>query len=253
MYYYNDYGTITWTFDWTWLLLILAFVITIWAQARVSSAYRKYAQMGTRSRTTGAQIAKAMLNAGGIATEGVRTVQQELDGEVPSVQINAIGGQMTDHFDPRTNTVNLSQDVYSGTSVASVAIAAHECGHVLQKKHRYAPMKARNAFVPVVNICSKLAFPLILIGIFFSTFDILVTIGIWVYFGVVLFQLVTLPVEFNASNRAMQYLSSSGLLTEIEQGEARKMLNAAAMTYVSAMLASFLTFPRLLLIRGNRR
>ena len=178
-------------FDWTWLILIPAFIITIWAQARVSNAYKKYSQIPAKSGVTGREFAQSMLRQNGV------------DG----VAVRPVAGDMTDHFDPRNNTVNLSEGVYAKHSIAAVSIAAHECGHVLQKDKKYGPMRIRNAIVPVVNFATKLAFPLILIGILFSArvpgLEVLVDIGAWVYFAVVIFQLVTLPVEFNASKRAM--------------------------------------------------
>ena len=171
---------------------------------------------------------------------------------VTGVTVRSVPGNMTDHFDPRSQTVNLSEGVYAKHSIAAVSIAAHECGHVLQKEKKYGPMRVRNAIVPVVNFATKLAFPLILIGILFSArtpgMGVLVDIGAWVYFAVVIFQLITLPVEFNASKRAMANISASGVLTAQEQTEAKRMLNAAAMTYVAAMLASFLSFLRLLVL-----
>ncbi len=224
-------------FDWTWLLLIPAFIVTIWAQARVSGTYKKYAKVPTESGVTGAEFARTMLRQNGVT----------------GVAVNSTQGTLTDHFDPRNNTVNLSQEVYRGHSVASIAIAAHECGHVLQKEKKYAPMRARNAIVPVVNVCSNLAFPLILIGILFSSMTVLVDIGAWIYFAVVIFQLITLPVEFNASKRAMTNISASGVLNATELAEAKKVLSAAAMTYVAGMLAAFLSFLRLMLIANRRR
>ncbi len=224
-------------FDWTWLILIPAFIITIWAQAKVSSAYKKYSEIPAASGVTGREFAQTMLR------------QNNIDG----VRVQAIEGQMTDHFDPRNNTVSLSEGVYSKHSVAAVSIAAHECGHVLQRFKKYGPMRVRNAIVPVVNVATSLAFPLILIGLLFSeNMGVLVDIGAWVYFAVVIFQLITLPVEFNASKRAMENIQASGVLSLQEQGEAKKMLNAAAMTYVAAMLASFLSFLRLFLLSRRR-
>jgi len=218
--------------DWTWLLLILALIISIWAQAKVSGTYKKYSKVRIASGATGAEFAQTMLRQNG----------------VNGIDIVRIKGQMTDHFDPRKGTVALSEGVYSKDSVAAVAIAAHECGHVLQREKKYGPMKVRNALVPFTNICSRAAFPLIIIGIIFSGFDILINIGTWLYFAVVVFQLITLPVEFNASGRALQNISASGVMTQTEQAEAKKMLSAAALTYVAAMLASFLSFLRLLLL-----
>lgn len=222
--------------DWTWLILIPAFIITIWAQARVSSAYKKYSAISAQSGVSGREFAQTMLRQNGVT----------------GVTVRSVPGNMTDHFDPRSQTVNLSEGVYAKHSIAAVSIAAHECGHVLQKEKKYGPMRVRNAIVPVVNFATKLAFPLILIGILFSArtpgMGVLVDIGAWVYFAVVIFQLITLPVEFNASKRAMANISASGVLTAQEQTEAKRMLNAAAMTYVAAMLASFLSFLRLLVL-----
>lgn len=224
-------------FDWTLLLLIPAFIVSAIAQARISSTYRKYSQIPDRSGTTGAQFAAQMLRS----------------NNVTGITIQPVAGELTDHFDPRTDTVNLSQDVYAGHSVASVAIAAHECGHVLQDVTDYAPMRMRAAIVPVANLCSNISMPLILIGIIFSAFSFLVSIGAWMFFAVVVFQLVTLPVEFNASSRAMKNIAASGVLTADEEQGARKVLSAAAMTYVAATLSAFLSFLRLLIIANNRR
>lgn len=228
---------IGWVIDPTWILVIAALVITIAAQAKVSSTYKKYAKVKSRNGVTGAQFAQQML----------------ANNSVQGVSIVPIKGELTDHFDPRNNTVSLSEDIYMESSVASVAIAAHECGHVLQKFTGYGPMKVRNAIVPVTNVCSQISFFLILIGIFFAQFSMLVDIGAWVFFGVVIFQIITLPVEFNASSRALKNIESAGVLTVEEQAGAKKVLSAAAMTYVAGMLASFLSFLRLLLIANRRR
>ncbi len=230
------YWPVGWN-DWTWLLLIPALIITIWAQARVSSTYRKYSKVRVSSGVTGAAFAQTMLRQNGVS----------------GVNIVRIKGEMTDHFDPKNGTVALSEGVYAKDSVAAVAIAAHECGHVLQHEKKYGPMKVRGALVPVTNICSTIAFPLILIGIIFSGFTVLIDIGTWLYLAVVIFQLVTLPVEFNASGRALQNISASGVMTETEQAEAKKMLSTAALTYVAAMLASFLSFLRLFLLSRRSR
>ena len=222
---------------WSLLLLVPAFIISGIAQARVSSTYRKYAQVPDRSGVTGAQFAAQMLRA----------------NQVTGVRIQPVGGELSDHFDPRDNTVSLSKDVYAGHSVASVAIAAHECGHVLQKFTDYVPMKIRHALVPVVNVCSQASMPLILVGMIFASFSALVDIGAWLFFATVIFQLVTLPVEFNASSRALANIQSSGVLTADELSGAKQVLSAAAMTYVAAMLSSFMSFLRLLLIANSRR
>lgn len=225
------------TYFWSLLLLIPAFIISGIAQARVSSTYRQYSSVPDRSGTTGAQFAAQMLRA----------------NDVNGVRIQPVGGTLSDHFDPRNDTVNLSQDVYSGHSVASVAIAAHECGHVLQKFTNYAPMKMRSAIVPIVNVCSNMSMPLILLGMIMSSFSVLVDVGAWLFFATVVFQVVTLPVEFNASSRALRNIEVSGVLTADELQGAKKVLSAAAMTYVAAMLSAFMSFLRLVLIANSRR
>lgn len=222
---------------WSLLLLIPAFIISAIAQARVSGTYKKYADVPDRSGTTGAQFAAEMLHA----------------NDVQGVRIQPVPGTLSDHFDPRNNTVNLSQDVYSGHSVASVAIAAHECGHVLQKFTDYTPMKIRSAIVPAVNVCSHISMPLILLGMIMSSFSFLVDLGAWLFFATVIFQLVTLPVEFNASNRALRNIQASGVLTADELAGAKKVLSAAAMTYVAAMISAFMSFLRLIIIANSNR
>lgn len=223
--------------DWSWILIIISLIITVAAQAKVSGAYNKYKRLPVRSGVTGSSFAQQMLSANNIYDVAVRPVN----------------GELSDHYDPRTNTVNLSEKVYTDSSVASVAVAAHECGHVLQKYTNYGPMALRGAIVPVTNFCSQASFILILIGIIFSSFSFLVNLGAIIYFVVVIFQLVTLPVEFNASSRALKYIESSGVVAADELKGAKSMLSAAAMTYVASMLAAFLTFLRLILIANRRR
>lgn len=239
--YYGSYagagGGFANLFDWTLLLLIPAFIISGIAQARISGAYRKYSRIPDRAGVTGAQFAQRMLSSNNIS----------------GVTIQPVQGELSDHYDPRTNTVNLSPEVFAGHSIASVAVAAHECGHVLQAYSGYVPMRVRSSIVPAVNLCSNISFPLILIGMFFSAFSFLVDVGAWIFFAVVIFQLVTLPVEFNASSRALANLQASGVLSPDEQQGAKAMLRAAAMTYVASMLSAFLSFLRLILIANGRR
>lgn len=223
--------------DFSWILIIISLIITGIAQARVSGAYAKYKKLPVRSGITGAMFAQNMLSNNGIHDLGIKAVQ----------------GELSDHYDPRTNTVNLSEKVYTDSSVASVAVAAHECGHVLQKYTNYKPMSLRGAIVPITNFCSQASFILILVGIIFSSFSFLVNAGAIIYFVVVIFQLVTLPVEFNASARALKYIEGSGVVASDELKGAKSMLKAAAMTYVASMLAAFLTFLRLILIANRRR
>lgn len=223
--------------DWTWLLLIPAFIITIWAQSKVTSTYQKYSKVPNQRGISGADFADIMLR----------------QNNITDVRVQSTQGTLTDHYDPRNDTVNLSEGVYGQRSVASVAIAAHECGHVLQKKKNYGPMKVRHALVPVVNLASNLAFPLMLIGMLFASMNGLVQVGVWLYFASVIFQLVTLPVEFNASRRALANIETTGVMTTTEQAEAKEVLQAAALTYVAAMLAAFLSFLRLFLIANRNR
>ena len=165
----------------------------------------------------------------------------------------ATTGHLTDHFDPRSKVIRLSEGVYNGTSIASVAVAAHECGHAIQHNEDYKPIKVRNAILPVANIGSSLALPLVLLGIFLGGFEILTTVGIALFLAVVLFQLVTLPVEFNASRRAMVSMEGLGILDDGELPGARRVLTAAAMTYVASVLSSLLSLMRLLLLSRSRR
>ena len=188
---------------------------------------------------TGAEAARRLLNAQGIYDV---TVQQ-------------IAGELTDHYDPRTKTVNLSESVYGSTSIAAVGVAAHECGHAIQHANGYVPLRVRGAFVPVANIGSNLAWPLIIIGLIFrgSMSTVLIQAGIIMFSLAVLFQLITLPVEFNASHRAMQQLERTGILGGNELRDTRKVLTAAAMTYVASAASMILQLLRLIILFGGRR
>ena len=188
---------------------------------------------------TGAEAARRLLNAQGIY----------------DVTVRRVGGRLSDHYDPRSKTVNLSDDVYNSTSVAAIGVAAHECGHAIQDAVGYAPLKFRGALVPVANFGSQISWPLILIGLLFSSgsSSMLITLGILMFSLSVLFQLVTLPVEFNASSRAVNLLDRTGILAGQEVGQTRQVLSAAALTYVAAAAASILQLLRLLILFGNRR
>lgn len=229
-------------FDWTYIYLVLpCIILSLWASSQVNSTFKKYSNCYSAHRLTGAQAAERVLSANGV--RGVR--------------IEHISGNLTDHFDPRTNVIRLSDNVYNSTSVAAIGVACHEAGHAVQYAVDYAPIKLRAAIIPVTNIGSKLAMPLILLGILFSFMGnlsyALVYLGIGCFSLSLIFQLVTLPVEFNASRRAMQSIESSGLLTEEEQRGARKTLTAAAMTYVAATAVSLAQLLRLLILFGGRR
>ena len=237
MPYFYYYG-----FDMTYIVLVLPFVIlSIWASTNVNSTFRKYSQQLSRRHITGAEAAQRVLSANGVT----------------GVKIERIGGNLTDHFDPRTNVIRLSDDVFDSTSTAAIGVACHEAGHAVQYAQHYGPIKLRAAIIPVTNIGSKLAIPLILLGVLFSAFAdmsyTLVYLGIACFALSLVFQLVTLPVEFNASRRALQAIESGELLTDEERRGARKTLTAAAMTYVAATAVALAQLLRLLLIFGGRR
>lgn len=224
--------------DSTYILVVIGAVICMIASARVKSTYNKYSSYRSMSGMTGAQAAERILNAAGIY----------------DVQIRHISGSLTDNYNPGNKTLNLSDSVYGSTSVAAVGVAAHECGHAIQHQKNYAPLSIRSAIVPVANIGSTLAWPLILIGLFFtrSTGSVLINLGILCFSFAVLFQLVTLPVEFNASRRAMSLLETQGILGQEELKYTGKVLRAAALTYVASAAAAILQLLRLVLLFGGR-
>lgn len=220
--------------DPTMILLIPAIILAIWAQMRVSSTYSKYSKVSSARGATGAETAKFLLEHNGL----------------PDVKIEAVKGKLSDHYDPRSNTVRLSTDNYRGRSLSAVAVAAHEVGHAIQHGTGYIPLKIRHSILPATNLGSWAAFPLFIIGFLFNT-PLLMDIGIILFAGVVIFHFVTLPVEFNASHRALAQLSSNGMLVEEEVRGARKVLNAAALTYVAATAVALIHLVRLLILRGN--
>ena len=224
--------------DPTYMLVVLGAVICLIASARVKSTFHKYSAYRSRSNLTGAQAAERILHAAGIYDVSVRHVS----------------GNLTDHYDPRHKTLNLSDSVYGSASVAAVGVAAHECGHAIQHQKNYAPLSMRSAIVPVANFGSVLAWPLILAGMLFSsgTGTMLINIGIICFSFAVLFQLITLPVEFNASGRALRILGDTGILTSDELPMTRKVLGAAALTYVASAAAAILQLLRLILLFGGR-
>lgn len=223
-------------FDPTIVLVLIGALISMWASGRVQSTFQKYSRVRSMSGMTGAEAAKRLLHSQGIY----------------DVTVQAVRGNLTDHYDPRTKTVNLSEAVYSQTSVAAIGVAAHECGHAMQDNVGYGPLKLRGAFVPVANFGSKLSWPLILIGLLLGVSSFL-QIGIWMFTLAVLFQLITLPVEFNASGRAVRLLGDVGILQGEEVDQTRKVLGAAALTYVAAAAASILQLLRLVILFGGRR
>lgn len=229
-------------FDWTYVYLVLpCLILSLWASARVNSTFKRYSRQFSSRGITGADAAQRVLRANGIG----------------NVRIERIGGNLTDHYDPTTNVIRLSDDVYGSTSTAAIGVACHEAGHAVQYAQGYAPIKLRAAIIPVTNFGSKLAMPLILLGILFSslgnTSDLFINLGIACFGLSVLFQLVTLPVEFNASHRALAAIEQNGILTDDELAGARKTLSAAAMTYVAATAAALAQLLRLLVLFGNNR
>lgn len=222
-------------FDYSYLVLIPAMLFALIAQGMVNSAFTKYNKVGTGSNMTGADAARLILDRNGL--------QQ--------VKIEQVAGNLTDHFDPRTNVIRLSQSVYGSTGIAAVGVAAHEAGHAVQYAEGYGPMKIRSAIIPATNIGSRLALPIFLIGLLFS-YEIAM-IGIILFSLTAVFQAVTLPVEFNASRRAMEALDGSARLTSDELRGAKKVLTAAALTYVAALAMALSQILRLLLIANRRR
>ena len=236
MRYYYGYG-----FDWTYIVLVLPCVLlSLWASANVNSTFKKYSAQYSLRRLTGAEAAQRVLSANGV--RGVR--------------IERVGGNLTDHYDPKTNVIRLSDSVYSSTSTAAIGVACHEAGHAVQYAENYAPIKLRAAIIPITNFGSRLAMPLIMLGLVLSFIEnfsyFFVYLGIACFGLSLVFQLVTLPVEFNASRRAKQAIESANLLTEEEQRGAKKTLQAAALTYVAATATALAQLLRLLVIFGGR-
>lgn len=223
-------------YDPTWWLIIAGMILCLIASGNVSATYRRYSKIDNARGMTASEVAERILKGAGIY----------------EVRIERIEGDLTDHYDPKNKVVRLSESVYHSSSVAAIGVAAHECGHVIQHYGGYAPIRVRNAIVPVVNFGSKLSWPLILLGILFGLTS-LVDVGIILFSVVLLFQLVTLPVEFNASKRAIRIIRDDGILQGDEVVGAKKVLNAAALTYVAGTIATALQVLRLFLLFGRRR
>lgn len=225
--------------DPTYILVVIGAVICMIASARVKGTFNKYSQLRSMSGMNGAQVAQRVLQAAGIY----------------DVQVRHVSGSLTDHYDPRTKTVNLSDPVYNATSVAALGVAAHECGHAIQHAKSYAPLSIRSALVPIANFGSMLAWPVILIGLFFNTRSsgLIIDIGILLFSAAVLFQLVTLPVEFDASRRALVMLRTQGILADDELKYTRRVLKSAALTYVASAAAAILQLLRIIFITNGRR
>lgn len=222
--------------DWTMILLIPAILLSLYAQAKVQGAYAKWSQVRSASGVSGAMAARELLNRAGL----------------DHVRVEMVQGHLTDHYDPRTKTLRLSPQVYNSSSIAALGIAAHETGHAIQHDVGYYPLALRNSLVPVANFGSNLAFPLIILGLLMGLPKLAIW-GVYAFTAVVLFQLVTLPVEFNASSRAVALLEGSGFITRNEVAPTKAVLNAAALTYVAAAVTAVLNLLRLLIISGVLR
>ena len=226
-------------YDWTYLLVLIGVVVCMAASSRVRSVFSRYSRVRSHSGMTGKEAAEQILRRNGIY----------------DVQVIHIPGNLTDHYNPGKKTLGLSDSVYNSSSVAAIGVAAHECGHAVQHAVGYAPLSIRGALVPVANFGSALSWPLILIGLLMNSqmSGLLINLGILLFSAAVLFQIVTLPVEFNASSRAVRVLESSGMLYPEEVGDVKKVLRAAALTYVAGAASMILQFLRLIIIGGRRR
>lgn len=230
MYTYGFFGP-------SYLLIIIGLVISLWASWYVNHNFKKYDEVPSHHGTSGADAARFILDNAGLQ----------------NVQIQRVSGKLTDNYNPTNKTLNLSESTYDSTSVAAIGVAAHECGHAIQDQTSYAPMRLRSALVPAVNLGSNFSIPIILLGVILGANQTLIQIGIWLFALVVLFQVVTLPVEFNASGRAVKILSSSTLVDSDEVPMVKQVLFAAALTYVAAVISTVLQLLRLILIFGDNR
>ena len=234
-FYYANRG-MGWGFDGTYVLIILAFLISALVSAKMNATFSKYSKVRSYCGMTGAQAAQRILSSAGIY----------------DVRIEHVSGKLTDHYDPSNKMLRLSYAVYGNTSIAAIGVAAHECGHAVQHARNYVPLSVRSAIVPVANFGSQLSWPLFLAGLIFS-FRPLLMIGILLFCAALLFQIVTLPVEFNASARALRMLDETGIMGRQEIRGTKKVLRAAAMTYVAAVIGSLLQLLRLLILSGAFR
>lgn len=234
-FYYANRG-MGWGFDGTYVLIILAFLISALVSAKMNATFSKYSKVRSYCGMTGAQAAQRILSSAGIY----------------DVRIEHVSGKLTDHYDPSNKVLCLSDAVYGNTSIAAIGVAAHECGHAVQHARNYVPLSVRSAIVPVANFGSQLSWPLFLAGLIFS-FRPLLMIGILLFCAALLFQIVTLPVEFNASARALRMLDETGIMGRQEIRGTKKVLRAAAMTYVAAVIGSLLQLLRLLILSGAFR
>ena len=226
-----------WYYDPTFILVFAGLILTLIASAGVKSTFARYSRVRCMAGYTGAQAAQEVLRISGIY----------------DVRIERVAGELTDHYDPRAKVLRLSDSTYGSNSVAAVCVAAHECGHAIQDQEDYVPLRFRSAFVPVANLGTQVAFPILLLGVFLGSSHFLIQVGLLCFFFGVLFQLITLPVEFNASGRAVRILRETGMMSDDELSKTKKVLSAAAMTYVAAAAASILSMLRLIILFGGNR
>ncbi len=226
-YYYGGY----------WIILIPAIILSLYASIKVNSTFNKYSKVHNSSGLTGYDCARRILDMSGLS----------------NVSIERVAGSLTDHYDPRARVLRLSESVYNATTISAVSVAAHECGHAIQHQQEYAPLNIRNAIVPVVNFASYASWIFILLGVVLGSSSFFLPLGIALFAATVVFQLITLPVEFDASNRAVKILSQTGMIYGGEAKAAKKVLSAAALTYVAAALSAVLNLVRLLLIFNDNR
>ncbi|TCL60090.1 hypothetical protein EDD76_103283 [Kineothrix alysoides] len=231
------YGYYGYYMDPTYILVLIGAILCIAASSRLNSTYNKYEKIRSKSGMTGAEAAARILSYSGIH----------------DVRIERVSGNLTDHYDPKNKVLRLSDRTYGSASIAALGVAAHECGHAVQHQEEYMPIRFRNALAPIANISSTLSIPLILLGVILGMYSSLVQVGIWVFAIAILFQIVTLPVEYNASSRALVMLQDYGITGGEETASCKKVLSAAALTYVAGVASSLLQLLRLLLLFGNRR
>ena len=224
-------------YDWTYFLVLIGAGLSLWASARVKSNFTKYSQVSSVRGYTAAEVAEQILHGAGVY----------------DVKVERVSGNLTDHYDSSSKILRLSDTVYDSMSVAAIGVAAHECGHAIQDNESYVPLRLRHMLVPIVNFGNRLSMPRFVIGLIFGLYDSLVPIGIFLFSFAVLFQIVTLPVEFNASSRAVAILGERGMVTSEELPKVKKVLTAAAYTYLAAAAASALQLLRLILISRSRR
>ena len=226
-------------YDWTYILVLIGAVICMIASANVKSTYNRYANVRSMTNMTGAQVAERLLRSAGLY----------------DVKVGQVRGELSDHYNPATKVVNLSDSVYGSTSVAAIGVAAHECGHAIQHAKGYFPLNLRTWFVPIANFGSKMAWPLILVGLFINSqsSQTIINLGIILFSFAVIFQIITLPVEFNASSRALALLEEQGILSSQELPGTKKVLGAAALTYVASVASAILQLLRIIVLFGGRR